>query len=906
MAGPFFAAVLLLIFSFLFPAFALSQGSDNRVERPDEGMVIRAIEVKGLTRIEDEELVGLICLGNGDILHREELSVGIRRAFRKGIFFDIEAVSEPYDGGIRLIYIVTEIPILNKVSVDGNKSFSDRAIKKHFYYKQGEEFKEEYLSVARNSLVEFYGRKGFPYAEIKISVEDAEKAAMVNMHINITEGRPLIIKRLRVSDDVRRLIKLSEGDVFDRDKADRDIERLKNYYKKKDYINPKIGPYWFAEGDLAIPVDPGPVLEVIFEKNKAISARKLRKEVHFIENGDVSDEAIAETVNQIKRLYVSQGYYYARVVATTGMEGGVIKVTFIIYEGKKVILRKISVAGISISSKALKRVLPMVENKPFNNNLLSSSKESLVRFCNALGYLRTEVVEIIKEFHDDGTALNLEFVVNKGPQTKIKSIRISGNKRFKGSEIRELLKLKEDTPYNVIDIGDARHRVLSFYSGHGYLNAGVEVESVIDGEDAALTFKITENRPSIVGKIILRGNQKTKPKIINRELTLEEGRPYNYEELTRSKQHLYKLGIFNKVSIDILEPVTREDDELVRDVLVSLKEGNAGSVEVGVGYGDYEKFRGSVDITYRNLGGYHRQVGFRAEWSAVEERYIFNFKEPWLFNKPNVPLKVFLLKEYTRAINIETRDLLYKIDRTSFIAGVEKELQEGLRAGFDYEYSFVDTKDVEPGVILGKEDTGTIGISSISPSLFYDTRDNPFDPTSGSLQGIIVKYASSLFLSETEFIKGTFQSSWFFPVMKRLVFAFSLRGGAAYGFEETEEIPLIERFFLGGRTTVRGYSNDTLGPKSEDDIPTGGNIFALTNWELRFSLAKGFGLVTFVDGGNVWRTADEVNDDLKYTTGAGLRYSTPVGPIRIDYGHKLDREPGESSGELHFSFGHAF
>ena len=128
----------------------------------------------------------------------------------------------------------------------------------------------------------------------------------------------------------------------------------------------------------------------------------------------------------------------------------------------------------------------------------------------------------------------------------------------------------------------------------------------------------------------------------------------------------------------------------------------------------------------------------------------------------------------------------------------------------------------------------------------------------------------------------------------------------AYGLGENEELPLIERFFLGGRSSVRGYSYDSLGPKGDDGNPTGGNVFALTNWELRYSLGKGFGLVTFIDAGNVWQTIDDVQGELKYTAGAGLRYNTPVGPIRVDYGHKMNKDKGDSSGEVHFSFGHAF
>ena len=119
-------------------------------------------------------------------------------------------------------------------------------------------------------------------------------------------------------------------------------------------------------------------------------------------------------------------------------------------------------------------------------------------------------------------------------------------------------------------------------------------------------------------------------------------------------------------------------------------------------------------------------------------------------------------------------------------------------------------------------------------------------------------------------------------------------------------LPDYERFFLGGSTTVRGYIHDSLGPKGEDGTPTGGNMFYLGNFELRTFIRKGFGLVAFLDSGNVWKTAQDTESDIKFTVGAGLRYNTPVGPVRLDYGHKLDKEDDESRGEVHFSIGHAF
>jgi outer membrane protein insertion porin family len=240
-------------------------------------------------------------------------------------------------------------------------------------------------------------------------------------------------------------------------------------------------------------------------------------------------------------------------------------------------------------------------------------------------------------------------------------------------------------------------------------------------------------------------------------------------------------------------------------------------------------------------------------------------------------------------------------------AGFEKKLTETLKSELFYEFSLVNTTDVKPDVILSKEDTGTLVISGLRLGITYDTRDNPFNPQKGILSGIAVKFMSAAFLSETDFAKVSFYGNTFLKISEGLLLAVSLRGGVAQGYLKTNELPIVERFFLGGSTTVRGYAQDTLGPKGSDGDPTGGNAFLMENLELRTSLGKGIGVVAFVDGGNVWQNIGEISlSDLKYTAGLGLRYNTPVGPIRIDYGTKLQREKGESRGELHFSIGHAF
>jgi outer membrane protein insertion porin family len=265
------------------------------------------------------------------------------------------------------------------------------------------------------------------------------------------------------------------------------------------------------------------------------------------------------------------------------------------------------------------------------------------------------------------------------------------------------------------------------------------------------------------------------------------------------------------------------------------------------------------------------------------------------------------LYEKKKEINIDTRDTRYRLKRISALAGFEKKFTKYLKSELYYEFSVVKTYEVQPDVVLSKEDRGTLIISGIRPGIVYDTRDNPFYPKKGILTGLSTKITSPILLSETDFVKVSFYLNIYKEIMKRVVLATSFRGGLAYGYNDTDELPLVERYFLGGRNTVRGYDQDELGPKGADDDPTGGNAFLMENLELRISLGKGFGIVGFLDGGNVWIDIRDIDlSDFKFTTGLGLRYNTPVGPVRIDYGHKLEKERGESSGEIHFSIGHAF
>jgi outer membrane protein insertion porin family len=352
-----------------------------------------------------------------------------------------------------------------------------------------------------------------------------------------------------------------------------------------------------------------------------------------------------------------------------------------------------------------------------------------------------------------------------------------------------------------------------------------------------------------------------------------------------------------------MEPVRGGRKEYVKDMLLTVEERPAGSFEIGVGYGDLDRARAFVEISHRNVWGVAHYAGLRFEESDILKRSILNYQQPRFFGY-DLQGKFALTWSDLKHINSETRETYYETRQTAASYGIEKKLN-GLKTSLTYAFENVENYNVEPGAILSTEDVGHVRVSSISPSLVWDFRDDIFNPRRGALYGIVVKQAMHQLGSEADFTKASIQGSWYAPVSPSVVTAFSARGGLAWPHYKTTEIPLHERFYLGGNTTIRGYTQDSVGPIN-DGTPTGGSGMAQFNLELRLMPSDGFGFVLFADAGNVWQEQRIYLDDLRASYGAGIRYGTPVGPLRIDYGQKINRKPGESPGELHFNIGHTF
>jgi len=889
-------AAFLIKFFLLLTIFASGASAEGKLE-------IKRIDVIGLKSISKNELLYLLDLREGTAPDPALLRLGIKRAFLIGIFKDIIVESSGLEDSV-ITVTVKEKGIIKTIDISGNNHFSSRFIRNNLSIKKGERINESKLVNSVLALKDLIRKKGFPDCKVTYFLSEPQQNNVV-ISIAVEERDPLIVRGIKISggmeeerESVSKRLKLSVGDVFDQTSVDQGIQKIKSDYKNKDHIETRVD-YIFNNGELDIQFDPGKKMKLEFEGNSIIGSGSLRKEIPFYEIDEFSDDLLEETVARIIGLYHGEGFPDAQIAPVVTASDRNIIVKFFIHEGDRYRVERIDFEGTSIPLDKLKNIIQLQTGGYYNPDMVSPDSDSLREFYRSLGYLYANVQEPDVETKDNKAVLT--FRMTEGIQVTISSIIIRNNKVISEDEILRSIPLKNGGPYNEIDMLNSRIKILNLYRNRGFLESIVTIESEISNNMAAVTFGVQEGNEIFFGKSVVIGNKDTRREVISRSLLHKEKEPFNYSLLMGERQRLYRTGLFTDV-----DAVPWQTVDHTRDVLYKLEEGNAGAVEFGGGYGEYEKFRGFLDISYKNLLGMNRQLTFRTEMSTLNRRFVFQYFEPWFLNR-ELAFRAQIIHEYKKELNIDTREVNYRLNRETATAGIEKKLSDRVKGEIYYELDNVRTYDVKPDIVLTHEDVGTIVISGVRAGLIYDSRDNPVNPRNGILGGITYKVATALLFSETDFNKIQMYANKYLALSKDIVLAVSLRGGVAKGFSDTTELPLVERFFLGGRTTVRGYSHDTLGPKGSDNNPTGGNAFLMGNLEFRFDIWKGFGLVTFFDGGNVWQKAAQATlADIKYTTGLGLRYNTPVGPISIDYGYKLNKERGESKGEVHFSVGQSF
>jgi outer membrane protein insertion porin family len=395
------------------------------------------------------------------------------------------------------------------------------------------------------------------------------------------------------------------------------------------------------------------------------------------------------------------------------------------------------------------------------------------------------------------------------------------------------------------------------------------------------------------------GLHQTREVTVAREIDLRPGEPFSFERVLQSQRRLLSLGIFERVAISELDP----DRERQRDIVVNVQEAPRTTVSWGIGYSEQDLLRGSVELTRRNLSGLGRTASIFVRGSFRGSRFLLNVREPWLLGRD--------LDSFLTAFWEEEERASFDYNRKGGVAQVGQTL--GSRTTLIYRYLYQDTNvfniEVPPEEIDRQFRTYTV--SGPAFSVVWDTRDDPLAPRRGAFFGSDLGLSLDA-LGGASYMRGFFQAANVRRLRSDLALVLSARLGLAATFGDSPRLlPLPERFFAGGAYGPRGWPVDEVGPgvtaPEGEFFPTGGNALLLGGAELRYDLTRSFQLATFVDIGNVYPEVRDLSiPDLRKSVGLGVRYLTPIGPIRLDYGRKIHRLPGETPGRLHLTIGYAF
>lgn len=745
---------------------------------------------------------------------------------------------------------------------------------------------------------------------------------------SILEKRKIIEKiqiagNLRIGEDViLPNIKTKEGDIFDLKKLNED---LKNIYKMGYFENVELKLDEGTKGLIVtFEVKENPsVKEIVFKENKKIKTEDLLKIVEIKEGQIVTPRELDKALENIKMYYEQLGYLGTQVsVETEKVSPAQIKLVFNIKEGEKKYIKQIEFIGnkafsdkdlksyLSISEKtvfspvkkvtqyirAFIRPEPLAEPGVYNIAFLYRDLGKIETAYKNKGYIDIKIGDPVVEEEPDGVIIKIP--IEEGPQYKVGKIKINQD-LFPEEKIYKKIQTSPGKVFSLKTLKEDESILTHLFSNYGY--AYTKVDTKIDKDPknklVNINFDIDKGPVVYVGRIEIEGNTKTRDKVIRREFKLAEGWPYSASRVEESERRLRRLGYFEEIKIE--KEKGAKEEEL--NLKVKVKEMLTGSFAIGGGYSSYDKFVIMGDITERNFLGKGQRVTLSARLGARTTRYALNFFDPY-----------FRDSRYSMGWSLYN----YEIQYTDFT----KDSKGGsIRFGYSftselsayvgYRYDDTKLKDLSENVAQIILESKDINITSaFQLGFIYDSRNRYFLPTKGWYHKIETEYAGEYLGGESEFFKLEGEHRVYFPI-------FSLTGdiGLGYGYITeggAKKIPVYERYFLGGLRSVRGFKYGDISPtdpKTGEKI--GGTRMFYLQTELIFPLVKNINLngVVFFDMGNVWdlKTGFQTSD-IRQSIGMGLRWLSPFGPLRVEWGYNINRKPDEDSSNFNFQIGGEF
>jgi outer membrane protein insertion porin family len=781
--------------------------------------------------------------------------------------------------------------------------------------------------------------------KVAISAEPPKKGQLGRLEIAIDEGKPVTLSRIDIlsrgplSDhDILSGLGVRPGDRLARDVAFQGLERLEKLLSTRGFLNSHLSFYFVlpdgtrqtsygalaeakaTQAAIAVAVEPGQKALVAVEADPLLGTETLADAITVYKNRSYSPSELDFSADALRARYVAAGYPDAKVSHAIAKEAdGSYMITFTVEAGQKVAIDAINFIGNkAFTADQLRRVFQTQPARRFFGGgafvpeVWDEDLANLLSFYETQGFLDAKVTADDRLLDKNTGKMTLVVHLDEGPRTMISRLLFKGANAAQEAGILQSLVVNPGDPYNPRRLNDYTASVEAYFARTGYPAAQVTAafEPGATPGQSALVFTVKPGARKRVGDVIMRGNIKTKDWVVRRQITVKSGDLYNAEETLRTQQQIYQLGFFDRVNIAPLRPITADPNDPV-DLIVDLHERETGSVAVGGGYGDLQGPQASLEYLQTNVAGTGRPVRLESLFSQRRSSGLLTVRDPYIFGDRNIGEAgaSYLRDTPTTGLHVESYGPSL---------GITRQISDYLLGSIRYNWSNV--RYLSPTDELRAQTNGIEKYvnSVVTGGLTFDNRSDILNPHYGTRTDFAVDVATPTFGGTLLYARPRVSWAHFVPFPRQITLALGAEAAYIQPFQNSPLLPDL-LFRAGGGSSLRGYTYNTVGANgtalgANGTVP-GGQALVVTHGEVRFPVFGDLGGVVFSDAGNVFGSLSEIGlSNVRVSAGLGIRYYTPVGPVRVDYAFRVlpTLDFGFGSGwefigrNLYFGIGHAF
>ena len=933
----------------------LTPGQETTVE----GRRVAGIHVSYESGAGVSEKIPPLALKVGGPFSFSEERQSLRQIYRMGDYSDIRVSVLTASEGLEVNFVVKPNLYNNVIRIEGLRPPPTEAVAlDSLRLTLGDPFRESALREAIERLQRALRDDGLYQARISWSLEPHPETRQMDVTVLVSPGLRAHVgeitleNRTPYSDQqlVHRL-KISAKTMITTSGLSRSNERLKKFLADQGYLGVggviSRGTYDPKSNTvpLTIAVTTGPRVRVDIEGAR-LSKTQQKKLIPIFQEGAVDEDLLQEGQRNIRDYLQSQGYFDADVqVRSQPMnQQGEHVITFDISRGNHYLLAGVAFQGNKYFERAL--LLRRLRLQPasfasrgrFSQQLLRGDTDSLRALYVANGFRDAQVTSSIDDrYRDKRNNLFVTFQIVEGNQARVADLRIEGNRAISAADLLNVAGSTPGQPFSESTVESDRNNILALYYNDGYPDASFREEVVPGGapNTVDLIYHITEGERIAVSKVLLSGYEYTRRGIVARQVSIEPNGPLREGDVAKTQRQLYNLGIFDRVQIAPQNPGGTNPDKAV---VVAMHEGDRYTLGYGFGF-EIQRIAGGssnpsgttlsasprviFEIARNNMFGRAQTLSFRGRASTLEYRFALGYTADDFLANRNLSLQLTGFADKTQDINT--------FSSTRFEGSLQLVQKVSSSSSLLYRYFYRRVEAFNLANTISPEQLPLLSqptlVSGFGLTYARDRRDNPADAKHGTFNTVDVSDAIQAIGSAAGFFRAFFQNSSFNTFGRDFVFARSVRfgfelpmGSTVEGSSEFDpaqcttttvppttfpEIPLPERFFAGGGTTLRGFGLNQAGPRDPcTGFPIGGLALLIFNQEVRFPMRLPFvgnrlSGALFYDGGNVYTDVNHITlawkapslTELNYfshTVGFGFRYPTPVGPVGIDFGFLLN------------------